>query len=117
MTVGWTLNGILIPAPTGKVFNFNIQKVDHRTLDGGNTRDYIGAEKKVINCAWDNISSDYFQILVDAYQAQLASSDPILLVIADLGLSLNVILDLPGYELTLPNHYNYRKISATFIEV
>lgn len=115
--MAWKLNGVEIPAPQKKVIKHSIQKVTHRTIDGGHSRDYVGDEKKVIVCEYEAISIGDYNLIIAKYVAQRDSGTTVTLVIDELGYSFNVIIDVEEFELDIPNHYDYRQLKVSFIQV
>lgn len=115
--MAWKLNGTTIPSPDKKVIKHDIQKVTHRTIDGGYSRDYVGDEKKVIICDYDAITIGDYNIIIAKYVAQRDSGTTTTLVIEELGYNFPVILDIQEFELDIPNHYDYRTLKLTFLEI
>lgn len=116
--MSWRLGAFDLPAPSKKVVELNIQSATHRTLNGSNTRDYIGNEKKIIVCEWDFISRVDYDRIATVRNSQINSGIDPLLIIHEDGFEFNgtVIVDLPEINFNLPNHYNYRNIKIAFIE-
>ena len=115
--MAWKLQGRTIPAPSKKEVKLDIQQSTHRTLDGGYSRDYIGSEKKVFICEWENILKTDFDWIYQQYSEQRDAGTAKNLTIDELSFNANVIIDMTNYSLEIPNHYNWRSLAVTFIEV
>jgi hypothetical protein len=110
----WQINGHPIQAPSKKKKVLDIASQTHKTLDGSYSRDYIGNEKMVLQCEWENISLADYQVLSDARDRQINSGLAVRLTISETGFTYNAmtILHLPDIDFHLPNHYSYRHLAG-----
>ena len=115
----WSLGNLEIPAPHKKKVKLDIQNQTNRSLNGAFSRDYIGNEKKVIVCEYEHISLADYSIIAARRQQQIETGLAVELTINEDGFQFNgnVIIELPEINFHIPNHYRYRNITITFIEV
>ena len=115
----WTLNGSTISTPHKKNITNDIQEVLHRKLDGSYSRDFVGSEKKKIDCEWTFISETDYNRIKDAYEDQRDNGGVYTLAISETEYSFSgiILIRISGIDFPLPNHYNYRHLKVTFIEV
>lgn len=115
--MAWSINGNTIQAPANKTIKHDIQEATRRTLDGSYTRDYIGSEKKVFICEYPTISKVEYDWIRGFYENQRDNGTTMTLVIDEISFNAPVIIDLEEYDLPIPNHYNWRALKLTFIEI
>lgn len=117
--MSWTLNGADIPAPQKKSITNDIQEVIHRKLDGSYSRDFIGSEKKKIECEWSFISEEDYNVIKEAYEDQRDNGASYTLIISETEYSFSgaVLIRVSNLGFPLANHYNYRNLKVTFIEI
>lgn len=117
--MSWTLAGDTIPAPHNKSFRRNAVSVTNRTLAGGFKRDYVGDEKKVIDCDYEFLEQSDIETIIAHYEDQRDNGTSKTLVIDETGLSFNapVLIDVNPATFPVPNLYSWQRIKITFTEV
>lgn len=115
----WRLGGLDISPPNKKRVKLAIQSNQVQALSGGFSRDYIGTERKVIDCEYEHMSVRDYDTIYGRRQQQIDSGLPVNLFINEDGFQFNanVIIELPEINFHIPNHYRYRNVKITFIEV
>lgn len=117
--MSWTLGGTSIPAPAGKTFNRKPISVTNRTLSGGFTRDYIGTEKKIIECDYEFIEKADFDAIIGHYEDQRDNGTSKTLLINENGLQFNapVLIDIGAATFPVSNLYSWQRLRVTYTEV
>lgn len=115
--MAWALEGNPISAPTKKTFKPSTQQVTRRPLSGAFTRDYIGDEKMIIDCEWENISKTEYDFIKNQYDEQRLYGTNKSLAISDISFSADVIIDMQDHDLPYSNHYDWRKLKIVFYEI
>lgn len=115
--MAWKINGNPILAPRNKTAKHDVQEATRRTLNGSYTRDYIGEEKKVFICEYPTITKAAYDYIRAFYEDQRDNGTTMTLVIDELDFNAPVIIDLEEFDLPIPNHYNWRALKITFIEI
>lgn len=113
----WVLSGDNIADPKTKTVTRDIQQVNHRKLNGGITRDFIGAEKMVIAASYQNIRTSDLDIILGHYEDQRDNGTPKTLAIADIGFSGSVNIELGSEVYSIEQCYYLRQIDIIFREV
>lgn len=117
--MSWTLAGDTIPAPSGKSITRKPISITNRTLSGSFSRDYIGTEKKIIECSYDFIQASDIALIIAHYEDQRDNSTSKALVIStdSLSFSGNVLIDIAPVTFPAPNLYSWQRVKVTFTEV
>ena len=87
--MSFTLAGSAIPTPSKKTESSDAIVVNHKCIDGTNTRDFVGTEKRIFECEWANIEYSDFQTIKNAYEDQRDNGTAKNLTISETGLSFN----------------------------
>lgn len=114
----WKLQGQEISPPNKKRVRLAIQHYQFQLINGAFSRDYVGQERKVIECEYEHISAADYAIIANRRQQQIDTGLAVNLLINEDGFQFNgnVIIDLPEINFHLPNHYRYRNIKVTFYQ-
>lgn len=117
--MAWTLAGDSIPAPHNKSFRRNAVSVTNRTLSGGFKRDYVGDEKKVLDCEYEFIEKTDLDTIVSHYEDQRDNGTSKTLTINEDGLTFSapVLIDINPATFPVSNLYSWQGVKVTFTEV